>query len=84
MRTHNNFKDGMDGTDGNDGNDGLDGSLVGLEWDGRLLWPARTGATEQERHHWLAGYCKQGVNGTDGLDGAMVGQGWYGRTLAGV
>ena len=42
------------------------------------------GATEQERHHCLSGYCKQGTNGTDGLDGAMVGQGWDGRTLAGV
>ena len=58
--------------------------LVGLGWDGWLLAPARTGATEQERHHWLAGYCKQGTNGTDGLDGAMVGQGWDRRMLAGV
>ena len=67
-----------------DGNDGLDGALVGLGWDGLLLAPARTGASEQERHHWLAGYCKQGTNGTDGLDGAFVGQGWDGRTLAGA
>ena len=45
-----------DGTDGTDGNDGLDGALVGLGWDGRLLAPAGTGATEQEHHHWLSGY----------------------------
>ena len=87
MRTHSYCKDGTNGTDGNDwngGNDGLDGVLVGLGWDGRLLAPAGTGATEQERHHWLAGYCKQGTNGTDGLDGALVGQGWDGRTVAGA
>ena len=54
------------------------------DWVGRLLAPAGTGETEQEYHHWLAGYCKQEKNGTDGLDGAMVGQGWDGRTLAGV
>ena len=41
-------------------------------------------ATKQERHHWLAGYWKQGTNGTDGLDGALVGQGWDGRTLEGA
>ena len=63
--------------------DGLDVALVGLGWDERLLAPARMGATEQERLHWLDGYCKQGTNGTDGLDGALVGQGWDGRTLAG-
>ena len=78
MRTHRFFKDGTDG------NDGLDGALVGLGWDGRLLAPVGTGATEQERHHWLAGYCKQGTNGTDGIDGALVGQGWDRRTLAGA
>ena len=54
------------------------------DWGGRLLAPAGTGATEQERHHWLAGYCKQGKNGTDGLDGALMGQGRDGRTLAGA
>ena len=54
------------------------------DWGGRLLAPSGTGATEQERHHYLAGYCKQGMNGTDGLDGALVGQGWYGRTFAGA
>ena len=54
------------------------------DWGGRLLAPAGTGATEQERHHWLAGYCKQGKNGTDGFDGAMVGQGWERWTLAGI
>ena len=75
MRTHSFCKYGTDGTDG---------ALVGLGLDGRLLAPAGTGATEQEHHHWLAGYCKQGTNGTDGLDGAMVGQGWDGRTLAGA
>ena len=70
MRTHSYCKDwtdgteGADGTDGNDVNDGMDGALVGLGWDGRLLAPAGTGATEHERHHWLAGYCKQGTNGT--------------------
>ena len=63
---------------------GLDGALVGLWWDGRLLAPAGTGAPEQEHHHWLAGYFKQGMNGTDGLDGALVGQGWDGLTLAGA
>ena len=81
MRTHNFCKDGIDGTNGTDGtdrNDGLDGALVGLGWGGRLLAPAGTGVTEQERHHWLAGYCKQGTNGIDGLDGALVGQGWDG------
>ena len=62
--------------------DGLDGSLVVLGWDGRSLVPAGTGAPEQERHHWLAGHCKQGTNGTDGLDGALVGQGWDRQTLA--
>ena len=55
MRTHSFYKDGTDGTDGTDGNDGLDGALVVLGWDGRLLVPTGTGATEQERHHWLAG-----------------------------
>ena len=53
-------------------------------WGGLLLAPAGTGVTEQERHHWLACYCKQDTNGTDGLDGTMVGQGWDGQTLAGV
>ena len=53
-------------------------------WGGRLLAPAGTGATEQERHHWLDGYCKQGVNGTDLLDWLLVGQGWDGITLAGA
>ena len=62
--------------------DGLDGALVGLGWDGRSLAPAGTGVLEQERHHWLAGYCKQGTNGTDGLDGAVVGRGWNERMLA--
>ena len=81
MGTHRFCKDGTGGTDGNDG---LDGSLVGLGWDGRLLAPTRTGATKQERRHWLAGYWEQGTNGTDGLDGALVGQGWDGRTLAGA
>ena len=57
---------------------------MGSWWDGRLLAPAGTGATEQERHHWLAGYCKQGTNVTDGLDGVLVGQGWDGLTLAGA
>ena len=52
------------------------------DWGGWLLAPTGTGATEQERHHWLDGYCKQGTNGTDGLDGVMVGQGWDGRLLA--
>ena len=75
MRTHSFCKDGTDG---------LDGALVGLGWYGRSLAPAGTGATEQERHHWLAGYFKQGMNGTDGLDGALVGQGLDGRTLAGA
>ena len=78
MRTHSYFKDGTDGTDGNDGKDGLDGALVVLGWDGWLLSPAGTGATEQERHHCLSGYCKQGINGKDGLDGEIVGQGWDG------
>ena len=81
MRTHSFCKDGTDGTYRNDG---LDGALVGLGWDGRLLAPSGTGATKQERHHWLAGYWKQGTNVTDGLDGALVGQGWYGRPLAGA
>ena len=58
-----------------DGMDGLDGELVGLELDRRLLVPSVMGAPEQERHHWLAGYCKQGKNGTDGLDWALVGRG---------
>ena len=49
-----------------------------------MLAPAGTGATEQERHHWLAGYCKQRTNGTNGLYGALVGQGWDGRTLSGA
>ena len=75
MRTHSFCKDG---------NDGLDGALVGLGWDGRLLAPAGTGVTEQEHHHWLARYCKQGKIGIDGLDGALVGQGWDRRTLAGA
>ena len=78
MRTHSFCKDGTDGTDG------LDGALVGLGWDGRLLAPAGTGATEKEQHHWLASYCKQGMNGTDGLDGAFVGQGCNGQTLSGA
>ena len=52
------------------------------DWGGWLLAPAGTGATEQELHPWLAGYCKQETNGTDGLDGALVGQGWDGQTLA--
>ena len=47
-----------------------------MGWDGWSLAPAGTGAPEQERHHWLAGYYKQGTNGTDGLDGALVGWGW--------
>ena len=55
--------------------DGLDGELVGLGWYGRSLAPAGTGAPEQERHHLLDGYCKQGMNGTDVLDGALVGRG---------
>ena len=84
MRTHSFFKDGTNGTDGDDGDDGLDGALVGLGWKGRLLSPTVTGATEQEHHHWLAGYCKQGTNGTDGLDGALVVQGWDGQMLAGA
>ena len=50
------------------------------DWGGQLLAPVGTGETEQELHHWLTGYCKQGTNGTDGLDGVMVGQGWDGRT----
>ena len=54
------------------------------DWVGWLLAPAITGAAEQERHHWMASYCKQGTNGTDGLDGALVGQGWDGRMLAGA
>ena len=49
-----------------------------------MLAPVITGATEQERHHWLAGYCKKGTNGTDVLDGVLVGQGWDGRTVAGA
>ena len=61
---------------------------MGQGWDRRTLAGAGTGAPpwaqEQEHHHWLAGYCKQGTNGTDGIDGALVGQGWDGRTLAGV
>ena len=77
-------KDGTDGTDGDDGNGGLDGELVGLGWDGKLLAPTGTGATEQERHNWLACYCKQGTNGKYGLDGALVGQGWDGRTVTGA
>ena len=68
----------MDVTDGNYGNDGLNGVLVQLVWDGKLLVPAGMGTTEQERHYWLASYCKQGTNGTNGLDGVMVGQGWDG------
>ena len=49
-------KDGMDGTDMTDGNDGNDGQMGRWrEWGGRLLAPAGTGATEQKRHHWLAG-----------------------------
>ena len=44
-------KDGTDGTIGADGTDGLDGVLVVLGWDGRLLAPSGTGATEKERHH---------------------------------
>ena len=54
------------------------------DWGGWLLAPARTGAAEQERHHWLAGYRKQGTNGTDGIDGALVGQGWDRQTAAGA
>ena len=53
MRTHSFCKDGTDGTGGMDG---LNGVLVGLGWDGRLLAPSGMGATEQEHHHWLAGY----------------------------
>ena len=50
-------KDGTDGTDRTDTNDGNDGQMGRWrEWGGRLLAPAGTGATEQERHHWLAGY----------------------------
>ena len=60
------------------------GALVGLGWKGRFLAPAGTGATEQERHHWLDGYYKKGKNGRDGIDGALVGQGWDGQTLAGA
>ena len=66
-------------TNGTDGTDGLDGELVGLGWDGRSLATSGTGAPEQEHHHCLDGYYKQGTNGTDGtdgLDGALVGQGW--------
>ena len=49
-------KDGTDGTDRTDGNDGNDGQMGRWrEWGGRLLAPSRTGATEKERHHWLAG-----------------------------
>ena len=82
MRTHSFFKDGTDKTDGADGTDGtdrvdeLEGALVGLGRYRRLIVPAGTGAPEQERHHWLAGYCKQGTNVTDGLDGPLVGRGW--------
>ena len=68
--------------DGADGLDEQDGALLGLVWDGQLLAPAGTGATEQERCHWLDGYCKQGTNRTDGLDGALVGRGQDGRMLA--
>ena len=64
--------------------DGLDGALVELGWYGRSLAPSGTGATEKERHHWMAGYCKQGTNGTDGLDEALVGGGWDGQTLSGA
>ena len=39
------------GTYGTDGNDELDGELVEIGWDGRLLVPAGTEKTEQERHH---------------------------------
>ena len=81
MRTHSFCKDGTDGTDGMDG---LYGALVGLGWDGRLLAPAGTGSTEQERHHCLDSYCKQGTNGTDELDGVLVGRGRDGQTLAGT
>ena len=66
---------------------GLDGALVGLGWNGQSLAPAGTGAPEQERHHWLDGYCKHGTDGTDGTDGlngALVGRGWYGRKLSGA
>ena len=84
MRTHSYCKDGTDGTDGNDGNDGLDEALLRLGWDRRLLAPAGTRVTEQERHHWLAGYCKKGTNGTNGIDGALMGQGWDGRKLSGA
>ena len=86
MRKHSSYKDGMDGTDVTDvtdGLDGLDGALLGLVWDGWLLAPAGTGVAEQERHHCLAGYCKQVMNGIDGLDVSLVGQGQDGRTLAG-
>ena len=41
-------------------------------------------APEQERHHWLDGYCKQGTNGTDELDGVLVGRGRDEQTLAGT
>ena len=56
MSTHSFCKDGTEGTDEKDEMDGLDGSLVVLGWDGRSLVPAGTGAPEQERHHWLAGW----------------------------
>ena len=58
-----------------DGDYGLDGPLVGLWWYGWLLAPAGTGAIEQERHHWLAGYCKQGTNWTDNLMGRWCDRG---------
>ena len=51
-------------------------------YDTIILWLHTT--IEQERHHWLAGYCKQGTNGTDRLDGALVVQGWDGQMLAGA
>ena len=44
--------------------DGMFGALVVQGWDVRTLVPARTGAPEQERHHWhlrdsnaLDGHC---------------------------
>ena len=72
----------MDGTGVTDGKDGLDGALVVLGWDGRSLAPTGTGAPEQERHHWLAGYCRRAMNGTDGIDGTLVGRVLDGRTFA--
>ena len=55
---------------------------MGLGWGGQSFAPAGMGEPEQELHHWMAGYCKQGTNGMDGLDGELVGQVWDGRMLA--